>query len=192
MPHLRLINHLKTIDMYKRFFKFIIKPLLVILGLIIVIPIVLSLTFLRPSDHYRTANDPEKIAKYAGWNIPDFEVSNTGGNKCNTGSSQWCDYNYNIDFIDDFTKNDVNKLKELTRKDKRWTYHKNDNVYEFQYDMNNSYLLGYSEWNEDENISVSIKVYIDKKRAYLSYSWNETETYVRWNKDKLMFDLVLM
>lgn len=37
--------------------------------------------------------------------------------------------------------------------------------------MNNSYLLGYSEWNEYENISVSIKVYIDKKRACLSYSW---------------------
>ena len=109
-----------------------------------------------------------KIAKYASLNIPDYEISHTGANKCYIGSSQWCDY---IDFIDDFTKSEINKLKELTRKDKRWTYHKNDNVYEFQYDMNNSYLLGYSEWNEYENISVSIKVYIDKKRACLSYSW---------------------
>lgn len=176
--------------MYKRILKFIFKTLLVILGLIIVIPIVFSLIYLRPSDHYRTAKDPEKIAKYAGWNIPDYEIIDIGGNKCKTHNSQWCDYSYYLEFIDDLTKSDVNKLKELTQKDRRWTY-RDDNVYVFNYDMNNDYLLGYSEWNEDENISVSIIVNLDDSSAQLSYSWYETEMFIRWDDDENRLDLFM-
>lgn len=156
--------------------------------LLIMVVFIIILYIFRASKFYRIATDPDNIAEYAGWDIPVYEITHTGGNKCNTNCSQWCDYNYNLEFEKKLTKSEINKLKELTQKDRRWTYHKKENLYKFEYDMNNDYLL----WNDDENISVNIKVYVNQQKAYLSYSWFESEVYIKWNKDIMMFDLVFM
>ncbi len=101
------------------------------------------------------AKSPKKIASEAGFDLPDYLVIHQ--EECYPGT--WVSYDWEVSLKEPLSKQDIEKLNQLVKKNSCWSYDKNRKTYKYEIDK------GDDGWS---NISINV----DEKRVELEYSWD--------------------
>ncbi len=111
------------------------------------------------------ANNPEKIAACADFDLPDYVVVSRSDNM-DRGSSAWSDYTWEVRLKEPLSADDLEDLQELVEDDTCWTYNAAKNTYHY------SNVTGLDESPE---VTVTVQIHKDKTTVTLDYCWWDFE-----------------
>ena len=105
------------------------------------------------------ASHPSWIASKADFDLPQYDVVSRDDNM-DRSASAWSEYNWDLKLKEPLTEDQKEELDQLVKNDSRWAWSDVSKCYHFE-----------QPESEDQDASISITVYPNDRRVYITYSW---------------------
>lgn len=129
-----------------------------VLTLIIELGLIFILMFYDSFKHEYRAKNPERIASYADFDLPDYDVVESDNNMERSASS-YSAYDWQLKLKHPLTKEEISELDNLVEDDAEWSYDKQSRQYTYHVEGDSPYV----------NICIDVKTHT----VDMEYEWED-------------------